>query len=90
MDQTLIIKVQLTVQGITNMFGFFLLVSSSESIAVEFGQKNLVPLSTFLATIMSVTVLFINALFLMDIPPKMRLVANAVIMGLGYAVIAIG
>lgn len=84
------VKIQLTLQGLINQFGFFLLLSSSESIAIGFNEKNLVSLLMFSANIASVTILFLNALYFMKYEPKHRLIANAIIMTVGYIVITIG
>mmetsp|Transcript_8098 Transcript_8098/g.7171 ORF Transcript_8098/g.7171 Transcript_8098/m.7171 type:complete len:138 (-) Transcript_8098:808-1221(-) len=80
-------KLQFTVQGLINQFGFFLLLSSSKNIALSFGEKNLVSAILLAANIASVSILFINAIFLMHISSRYRLIANAIIMFLGYAIL---
>ncbi|CAI2371898.1 unnamed protein product [Moneuplotes crassus] len=83
-------KMQLTIQGLINQFGFFLLLSSSKTIALHFDQNNLVSAIMFAANIASVTILFINALLLMRFKPKHRLIANTFIMIAGYGCIVAG
>ncbi|CAI2371529.1 unnamed protein product [Moneuplotes crassus] len=83
-------KLQFTIQGLINSFGFFLLLSSSESIALFFGQKNLVPMLTFSASFGNVVILFINAIWLVKYSPRLRLLCNATFMFIGYAIITIG
>ena len=83
-------KIQFTLQGLINQFGFFLLLSSSKNIALSFGKKNLVSFIMFAANIASVLILFINAMFLMKYAPRTRLIWNAFIMFSGYLVIAVG
>ena len=41
-----IVKVRIFVQGILNYFGFFILISSSESLAKSFGYNNWVSIIT--------------------------------------------
>jgi len=83
-------KIQFTLQGIINQFRFFLLLSSSKNIALRFNEKNMVSAIILAANIASTAILFINAIFLTQFTPKQRLVANAIIMFLGYAVLIVG
>ena len=83
-------KLRFTLQGLINSFGFFLLLSSSESIALGFDEKNLVPLLMFSANLANVVILFLNALWLIKYTPRFRLLINATFMFCGYAIITIG
>ena len=83
-------KFQFTLQGLINSFGFFLLLSSSESIALGFGQKNLVSTLMTSANFANVVILFLNAVWLVRFPPRFRLLINAFMMFVGYTVITIG
>lgn len=90
MKNSVIAKIQLTFQGLMNHFGFFLLVSSSESIAISFDKKNLVSLLSMLATITGILVILLNAAVLMRFEPRTRIILNGIIMANGYAIVGIG
>jgi hypothetical protein len=63
-------KIQFTLQGTINNIGFFLLISSSQSIAIGFGQKNLVSAITFSTSVASVCILVLNASLFVKYTPK--------------------
>jgi hypothetical protein len=90
MKNSMIAKIQLTLQGLMNYFGFFLLVSSSESIALSFDKKNLVPVLSMLSTISGISIILLNAGVLMKFEPRSRIIVNAIIMANGYAIVGIG
>lgn len=90
MKESTIAKFQLTCQGLMNHFGFFLILSSSQSIALSFDKKNLVGIMSMLATVTGILIIWFNASVLMKYSPKYRIVANGVIMATGYLVVGLG
>ena len=90
MKATSIAKIQLTLQGLMNHFGFFLLLSSSESIAIGFNKKNLVSVLSMLATVTGILMIILNISCLINYSAQKRIIWNGIIMAAGYAIIGVG
>jgi hypothetical protein len=88
-DQTQV-KLHLGIQGILNYFGFFIILSSSESICDQFGKQNYVPLLPLLATITGIIMICLNATFIRRYPSKSRIILNSCFQGFGYLFVALG
>ena len=83
-------KIQLTGQGLMNHFGFFLILSSSQSIAISFDKKNLVGMMSLLASVTGVAIIIMNATFLVKYSPRNRIITNGIIQATGYTIIGLG
>ena len=90
MKESVIVKMQLTGQGLINDFGFFLMMSSCQNIAISFDKKNLVGIIPMLSLIMCIIVFIMNTAYLIRYSPKARIIANGVVHLAGYIIISLG
>ena len=90
MDISVIVMIQLTLQGLINHFGFFTVLSASQSIAIEFDRKNEVSIMIMLCSIASMCMLFLNAVWFVKYSPKNRIFSIGFTQAVGYILIGIG
>ena len=84
MDISVIVMIQLTLQGLINHFGFFTVLSASQSIAIDFDRKNEVSIMIMLCSIASMCMLFLNAVWFAKYSPKNRIFSVGLIQVVGY------
>ena len=90
MEKSTIVKLQLTIQGVLNHFGLFLLLSSAQNIAISFGKKNLVGMMTMLSSTWGAGISILNTLFLVKYPPETRIFINSILQAISYILVGIG